>query len=423
MPNRLSETIDHAVEDRRADLVTLTQELIRIESITGNEGDIQAYIEARLRELDLEVDVWVPDPRDMARHPAFVEAEDMRGGGHPNVVGIWRGAGGGRSLILNGHVDTIPIDPVDSWIHGPFSGFAGDDRVHGRGASDMKSGLATMTMAVQVLADLGLKPQGDVILQYVVEEETTGYGTIATLQRGYTAAAGICLETSDLCVQPACVGRVWFTIRVDGQGLGLTRHWAGVNPIDKGFKIVQAIKDLEQMRWNDLCHPLYPDNREALPCGVFMFHSGAYPSAPPDVAELSGSLGTMPYEDRRDVERQIIDQVMQVAATDPWLRNHPPVVSFRKTRGYGAEIPPNHPIVRTMADSYAEIVGGPPTISGRTGGADTAYLIRHGGIPCVIFGPGETPQMHAMNETVPITNLVTATKVVALTIAEWCGVV
>jgi hypothetical protein len=76
----------------------------------------------------------------------------------------------------------------------------------------MKGGLASMTMAVQILRDLGVRLAGDVILQYVVDEELTGYGTLAAVIKGYRADAGICLETSDLCVQPACVGRLWFTL-------------------------------------------------------------------------------------------------------------------------------------------------------------------------------------------------------------------
>jgi acetylornithine deacetylase len=414
--------IREAVEARRRELVALTQQLIRIESITGNEGPIQGHIAEVLRGMGLAVDVWEPDLARLADHPAYIPVEGVSLAGRPNVIGIWKGTGGGRSLLFNGHVDTIPVEPVSAWTHGPLSGTEEQDRVYGRGAADMKGGLAAMTMAVKVLQGLGLQPRGDVILEYVVDEELTGYGTLSAIQRGYRADAGISLETSDLSIQPACIGRLWFTLTLKGLAVGIARHWEGVNAIDKGIKIVQAIKDLEQMRWADLRHPLYPDHRSALPCTVCMFHAGMFPSAVPDTAVLRGSLGVMPQEDVKEVERQVTAQITRVAQADPWLRAHPPVVEFKEVGADGAEIPVDHPIVLTLARAYTEVTGRSPAFSGRTGGADTRYLIKHGQTPTVIFGPGQTAQMHALNECVPIDNLLVATTTLALTIADWCGV-
>jgi len=338
------------------------------------------------------------------------------------VVGTWKGTGGGRSLLLNGHVDTIPVEPAAGWTHGPLSGHEAGERLYGRGASDMKGGLAAMTMAVRTLQRLGLRPRGDVVLEYVVDEELTGYGTLAAILRGYRADAGICLETSDLCIQPACIGRLWFTVRVAGLAVGIARHWEGVNAIEKGMKIVRAIQELEQIRWATLRHPLYPDHRAALPCVVCMFHAGTFPSAVPDEAVLRGSLGVMPQEDVKDVERQVAEQIRRTADSDAWLREHPPVVEFKEVGADGAEIPVEHPIVQTVARAYTAATGQAPVFSGRTGGADTRYLIKHGQTPTVIFGPGMTAEMHALNESVPVANLLAATKAVALAIADWCGV-
>ena len=417
----MAQRIEAAVAARRADLVALTADLIRIESVTGSEGPIQEYIAARLRRMALEVDVFEPDLTALARHPAFHPVKGLDYRGRPNVVATWKG-GDGRSLILNGHVDTIPVQPANAWSKPPFSGAEQADAVHGRGASDMKGGLAAMTMAIQVLQDLGIQPGGDVILQYVVDEELTGYGTLAAIQRGYRADAGICLETSDLAVQPACVGRLWFTLTVRGQAVSVTRHWEGVSAIDKGILFVAAFKALELARRTQLSHPLYPDNRIALPCAVFMFESGSFPSAVPDRAILRGSLGLLPHERVEDVKRAVAEQVRRVAEADPWLRQNPPELTFKDVGADGAEIPPDHPIVRCVAAAYEQATGERPEISGRVGGADTRYLIKHGGTPTVIFGPGMSAQMHAVDESVPVSYLETATKVVALSIMDWCGV-
>jgi acetylornithine deacetylase len=303
-----------------------------------------------------------------------------------------------------------------------LSGAVVDDRVYGRGAADMKGGLAAMTMALLILRDAGFRPKGDVILEYVVDEELTGYGTLAAVQRGYAAEAGISLETSGLSIQPACIGRLWFTVTVKGLAVGIARHWEGVSAIDKGMKTVAAIRDLEQIRWATLRHPLYPDPRAALPCVVCMFHAGTFPSAVPDSAVLRGSLGVMPQEAVPDVERQVREQLGRLAASDAWLREHPPAVEFKEVGADGAEIPTDHPIVQTLAREYRATVGEEPVLSGRTGGADTRYLIKYGKTPTVIFGPGRTSEMHALDEFVPVGNLMTATEVLALAIADWCGV-
>jgi len=409
-----------AVEARRGEVVSLLQRLVQVESVTGNETEIQAFIAATLREMALEVDEFDADPDALRQYPGFLEPEKPMAG-RPNVVGVWRGRGGGRSLLLNGHVDTVPLEPVSEWARGPLSGSLADGNVWGRGASDMKGGVAAMTAAVATLRGLGWRPAGDVILEYVVDEERTGLGTLACVHRGYRADAGICCETSDLEVMPACIGRMWFTIRVRGKPAGISARWEGVSAIDKAMLLVGAVEALEAMRIQDLAHPLFPDNRGALPCAVTMFRSGTFPSITPEEATLRGSMGLMPYEDPAQAEAQLREQITRVCAADAWLRHHPAEVTT--AGGYvaaGAEIPSDHPIVETVSRSFRQATRREPVLGARMGASDTRFLIRHGRTPTVIFGPGTTSQMHAMNEHVPVDNLMIATTVLALAIREWC---
>lgn len=410
-----------AVEARRSDIVSCLQELIRIESPTGREGPIQKFLASRLEQMGLELDIFEPNPEKLRGYPGFLEPE-LGFAGRPNVVGVLEGKGGGRSLLLNGHVDTVPLDAEGDWTDGPLSGSVRDGKVWGRGASDMKAGVAAMTMAVDVLHRLQLQPQGNVILEYVVDEERTGLGTLACVDRGYRADAGICCETSDLQVMPACIGRLWFTVHVSGKPAGISASWQGVNAIEKALQVVDAVRELQLTRLADEHHPLYPDNRGALPCAVNMFHCGTFPSILPDKAVLRGSLGLMPYEDPKEVEAQLARQIARMAESDPWLRANPPRVTTEG--GYvaaGAEIPTDHPLVLAMCSTFEQVTGHEAELGGRMGAADTRFLIRSGNTPTVIFGPGDTAQMHAMDEFVPVENLITATKVLALTILDWCG--
>ena len=312
-----------AIDGRRERIVHFLQKLVQLDSVRGRESEVQRFIAGTLDTMGLTVDQFPPDVETLRGHPAF-QPPDLPFSGRPNVVGIYRGSGGGRSLVLNGHVDTVVTEPEDQWMDGPFSGALREGNIYGRGSSDMKAGLAAMTMAVGTLLELGLKPRGDIILEYAVDEERTGLGTLACVVRGYKADAGICCETSDLEVMPACIGRLWFTIKVWGKPSGIAARWESISAIELGIKIVRAVDDLEKVRIRTLTHPLYPDNRGALPCAVTMFNSGSFPSATPEEAVLKGSMGLMPYEDLANAQAQLVQQIQRVAIGDPWLRQHPP---------------------------------------------------------------------------------------------------
>jgi len=409
-----------AVDAKTDEIAGFLRRLIQFDSETGKEGPIQGFIAETLKGMGLEVDQWVPDLKELVKHPAYIPAEGRDFTGRPNVVGVYRGNGKGRSLLFNGHVDTIPWQPVSEWKFNPLSGDIREGRILGRGSSDMKGGLAAMTMALKALLDLGLRPSGSVILEYVIDEEVSGLGTLACVVRGYKADAGISLETSDLHVQPACIGRLWFVVEVRGKPAGISRRWEAVSALDKGYKIAKAIEELEGIRIAELTHPLFPDNRGALPCAVGRFEAGNYPSATPDKAILRGSMGLMPQEDIEQVKRDFAAFIRNVCELDPWLKSHQPKVWYEGLIAEGAEIPRDHPIVTTVAKDFTEVTGREPTYSGRMGAADTRFLIRYGETPSVIFGPGVTAQMHATNEWLPLENLVIATKTLALTIHDWC---
>ncbi len=414
-------TVIRLIEDRREEIIGFLKRLVSFPSVTGDEHDIQQFVAATLRDMGLEVRMWEPDHEALKQHPAYIPVE--RGyENRPNVVGIRTGRGGGRSLLFNGHVDVIPPGPLDQWTCSPWSGEIRDNRLYGRGSSDMKSGLAAMTMAMDALIRAGVALRGDVILEYTVDEELSGNGTLACVMEGYKADAGICCETSGLHVQPACIGRIWFEIGITGKPAGIQRRYEGVNAIEKGHAVARAVSDLEAIRIQDVHHPLYPDNLSSLPCMVTVIEAGSFPSAFPDACRLKGSMATLPGERTEDVKQQLLDHLARFAATDPWLRNHPPEVVFKGYCGDSAEMPADHPLVNALAGNMEAVTGRRPPITGRQGAADTRYLIQYGETPTVIFGPGPTEQMHATDEWVDVDDLITGTKALALTIMDWCGV-
>jgi acetylornithine deacetylase len=416
----LGKEIVKRVDAGREEIIGFLQQLVAFDSVTGNEKPIQEFIARKLTSMGLRVDTWDPPHDELKKHPAYTPTE-TKYENRPNVVGIHKGKGGGRSLLFNGHVDVIPAEPLTAWRRGPWSGEVEEGRLYGRGASDMKSGLAAMTMAMDVALESGVRPKGDIVLEYVVDEELTGHGTLACVTKGYAADAGICCESSDLNVQPAAVGRMWFQVTLQGKPASITRRWEAISAIDKGYKICQAISELEQMRINEVKHPLYPDIRGAVPCSIGAFQSGSFPSATPDQCILKGSMATVPGEDPNAAKQQLIDHVLAVARTDPWLKDHMPQVRFYGLCAEPAQIAVDHPVCTTLASVFEEVTGRKANVSGREGAADTRFLIPYGKTPTVIFGPGTTAQMHATNEWVRVEDVIVATKCLALMIMDWCG--
>jgi acetylornithine deacetylase len=404
---------DHAVE--------FLQKIISIPSVTGEEGEIQKFLAKYLNDLGLEVDMWETDWEEIKKHPGY-RPVDMGYEGRPNIVATVKGAGGGRSLLLNGHTDVIPIGRKEGWSVDPWAAEVRDGNIYGRGAADMKSGVATHIMAVECMLKAGLKPKGDIYINLVIDEEVSGHGTLDTVIRGYKADAGISGETSGLAVQPACIGRIWFEILILGKAAGIQKRYEGVSGIELGYKVTKAVQEFEDTRVATVTHPLYPNALDSLPCLIGSFAAGNYPSAFPDTCLLKGSIGTVPGEDHEGVKQSLVDKISEVAAQDPWMNDHPPEVRFIGFDAEASEIQQDHPIVSTLCDSYTEVIGKAPEISGRQGAADTRFLNSYGDTPTVIFGPGSSAVMHSNDEYVSVDDYMTALKVMALSIHDWCGV-
>jgi acetylornithine deacetylase len=408
------------VDTSRERSIAFLQQMIAIPSVTGDEARIQKFLADYMTKLGLKVDMWETNWETLKKHPAY-RPVDRGYEGRPNIVATLKGTGGGRSLLLNGHTDVIPV-AGGTWSDEPWSGKIKNGRIYGRGSADMKSGVASHIMAVECLRAAGTKPKGDVHINIVVDEEVSGHGTLDTVIRGYKADAGISGETSGLAVQPACIGRIWFEIEIHGKPAGIQKRYEGVSGIELGYKIVKAVADLEAKRVATVTHPLYPNALDTLPCIIGSFSAGNYPSAFPANAVLRGSIGTVPGEDHEGVKQSLVQQIAQAAQQDPWMKLHPPKVRFVGYDAQASEIPRNHPIVETVCKNYKEITGHDPEVSGRQGAADTRFLNQYANTPTVIFGPGSTAVMHADDEYVSIDDYMTAIKVMALSICDWCGV-
>ncbi|MBA3388830.1 MAG: M20/M25/M40 family metallo-hydrolase, partial [Rubrobacter sp.] len=195
-------SISHAIEARRESAVKLLQKLVRVPSVTGEEGAVQEIVEAAFRERGLDVDRWEATREEISPYLDHVgEQETFED--RPNVAGVRTGIGDGRSILLNAHMDTVAPGDSATWTRGPFSGEIEGDLLYGRGSCDMKGGLVTHLIALDALSDLGIRLRGDVTVAATVGEESGGLGALSTVLRGYRVDAALITEPTRLRLVPA----------------------------------------------------------------------------------------------------------------------------------------------------------------------------------------------------------------------------
>src|SRR5690606_4415899 len=270
----------------------------------GNEKEVQENVAQFLTNLDLDVDVWELDGERLQKHPYFY-SNRVAFENSPNVVGVLKGTGGGKSIILNGHVDVVPEGDHNQWEIGPYSGEIVDGKMYGRGATDMKGGNASLMIALDAIKSLGICLKGDVIFQSVVEEESGGAGTLDAVLKGYKADAAIIPEPTNMKIFPKQQGSKWFRLIVTGMTAHGGTRYHGVCAIEKSLIVYEHLKALEKIRNNRIKDPLYDNIPIPIPINVGTINGGDWPSSVPDNVQLEGRIGIAPGETLEKVQQEM----------------------------------------------------------------------------------------------------------------------
>jgi acetylornithine deacetylase len=403
--------------DRSALLDDLSA-LIAIESLGGQETAAQEWMAARLRALGLEVDAWDIDFAGLQQHDAFsMEVARDRGVG---VVGTY-GDGDGPTLVLNGHVDVVPVGDISQWTVPPFTATVRDGCVMGRGACDMKGGLAAALAALRAVIEARAPLSGRVALHSVIAEEDGGAGTLATLARGHRGDGALSMEPTQLMLAPSHAGALTFRIRVPGRSAHGCVREEGVSAIELFRPVHDALLALEAERNQRLRQPLFERYRLPYALSIGRMSAGDWPSSVPDLLICEGRYGIAPGEDTNAAKAEFANAVRHAALGDPYLRERPPLIEWWGGQFMPAATPPDAGIVRTTSEAIRSVSGQAPRIEGMTYGADMRLLVNQGGIPTVLFGPGDVRRAHRPDELVPIDDLLTVARVIALLVLRFDG--
>jgi len=372
------------VEETR-EVVDLLRDLLRIRSVNppGDEAAVVTVLAERARAWGLAATIVDVLPN------------------RPNLIVELPGSGRCQAVVLSGHSDTVPPGEAP-WEYDPFSGALVDGELWGRGATDMKAGLATMLAAMAAVKRRGWQPKGDIKLAVTIGEEVDCVGARHLRDSGGLEGAGwiVIGEPTNLDVVAAHRGAIWLQVIGHGKTAHGSMPHLGVNAIDH---VVTLLGWLAQ-RWPK--YPFTPHDLLAPPTmNLGTLSGGIKTNVVPDRCEATVDLRTVPGQDHEEIVREVRDMASELESTTPGLRlevnvgnDMPPV-----------ETPVGHPLIRHAAGAVEEVTGAAPAVRGATYYTDGGMWVGLD-VPMVIFGPGDDKLAHQPNERVPVEHLALATR-------------
>ena len=435
-----AEEVLATVEAGQEETITLLQELLRAPSVNPwftdapevmREAAVQDVFETVLRGMGAdEIDRWEPSAEELAHRadgPGYYPGRDFTG--RPNLVAIFRGAAPtGQTVMVQGHADVV--ESGSNWTEDPWGGERKDGKIYGRGAVDMKGGMAAALGGLIALQKAGVRLKEDLIIASVADEEAGGMGTLALVDRGYQAPGGaIVPEATNLNIAPLCRGILWGRVTLQGRAghIELERKpWqegGAVDAIAYGHLLLDAIRE-RNAEWAE--NPIKNHQYLPIPCQILIaqIEAGEFPTTYAPSCTITFNAQYLPVQKDDNGLGSIVKAELEglfagFITGDDWFDSHPPIVEWLVDADCG-ETPDTAPVVvRTLANAHR--LGLPSILQGCMSHTDMGLQI-DSGTPTINFGPGHMGVAHQADEHLLETDLLAATKVMALTIADLCGV-
>lgn len=405
----------------RDGIVLALAALLAVPSVSGTDAecDAQHLLAKDLHELGLDVDLWSMDVAELTAADGFPGAEAER----TEAWGLVGTAAGGTevpALVLQGHVDVVPPGDLSHWSSAPFEPTLRGGRMHGRGACDMKAGVVANLAAARAIRASGVRLRGGLALHLVIGEEDGGLGAFGTLRRGHTGAACVITEPTSGTLVTGAAGALTFTLEVAGAATHAATPYAGSSAIDSYVRLHMGLQSLQAER-NRIVEPLMREYPTPYPLVIGRVQAGDWSSSVPDRLVAEGRLGLRIEEDPAAARAELEHWVGVVAEADPYLRDHPPVVTWSGGQFAGGRLPEGHALARTVATAHADVTGGGSLRErGAPYGSDLRLYVGSG-IPTLHYGPGDVRLAHGPAEAVEIDEVVRVAEALVLTALRTCG--
>ncbi|MFT4106117.1 MAG: ArgE/DapE family deacylase [Lacrimispora sp.] len=419
----MMEKLREVLEKNKEEYIKYLSELIAIDTqdlghgiAGGREKEGQDYLIRLLEAMGVD-----EIERDQMTEETITESIEKYKEGNPghdydgryNVYGVFKGQKS-RSLMFNGHMDTMPPGDESLWTSSPHTPRIEDGRLYGLGAADMKGGLMASVMAVKLLKDAKIPLPLDVHICSVCDEEGGGNGSIQAVMRGKRADGVVVCEPTSRELILAHMGFVFMKVKITGKSNHSGAKWLGVSAIEKAVKIMERLNELEHRWLLTYKHPLLP----APNLNVGTIHGGCAGSTVAGDCEFEMCIHYLPGQMSHDqVVSEVTDEIRRFAESDLWLREHMPEISIYQAGGpFEME---GGPFVESFKRAFENAEGKPVVIKGSPAGCDSRLWRNIAGCPTVQFGPGDLEQCHAINEHISIKDYIETIHIYAQLILEW----
>jgi len=351
--------ISAAVEANFEQQVQFLRELVQFPSLRGREAPLQDWFARQMAARGYAVDRYTLADVPLAAHPKAAPMVEVDPAGSVQVVAAHRAPNPtGRSLILQGHIDVVPEGPTEMWTHPPYAAVIRDGWMYGRGAHDMKAGVACMVFAMDALRAAGLAPAADVYLQTVTEEESTGNGALSTLLRGYRADACLIPEPTGHTITRTHTGTLWFRIRVRGVPVHVAVAQDGSNAILSAYHLIGALQEhtkalnaaARQDRW-------YGGVKDPIKFNPGIIRGGDWASSTPAWCEVDCRIGLLPSMEVAEAKAGVERTIREAARTDNFLANNPPEIVWHGFEADGYVLEPGSEAEAVLAAAHEAVHG------------------------------------------------------------------
>ena len=409
------------VESLAPEILDFTSRLVACASTLGNEGPVLDVMENELGRLGFDPVQVVISPQKLADHPGFAPVPWGYDGRY-NVTGTRPAdASGGKSALFNGHLDVVSPEPLGRWKRDPFDPVEKDGWLYGRGAGDMKAGVAAMTYALHAIDRAGMGLRAPVTIETVIEEECSGNGALACRNAGFDAEAVLIPEPFGPTILTSQVGVAWFKVLLSGVPVHVLEAGSGVNAIEKCYPLFSALHSLED-ELNRTVHPAFIDLEHPINLNIGIIKGGDWPSTVPAEAEFHCRIGFFPGVSFESIRKQVTECIEGATAKDVWLAKNPPKLDFYGFRSEGHSVDLNQPAFMTLSDCQMSLAGRPAEEFVSTATTDLRSFVHFGNGQATCFGP-IAENIHGDNERVDIGSVIHTAKAYALFLARWCHII
>lgn len=410
----MEDNIREAVDGNLKEVLEFLKKSIGFQSISGEgEEEIQEFIREKFSVFGKTE--LVPVPEDIKKDPEYTfAAKELDYNRRKNIVLEYPSSGGGRSLIVNSHSDVVP---AKQWKDA-FSPSQNGNIIYGRGACDAKGQIAAMYLALLTLKKLGVKLNGQLTVEVVIEEEVGGNGALALIRQGYKADGVIVLEPTELRITPANRGAVWFRLDIEGKSVHMGKITEGVNAIEKTCLLMHRMKEYERRLIEESKNvPLFEKFRQPVQVNFGTIRGEGWPSMVCGSVTMEGGVGFLPNKDLKGIKKELAEVIENCG--DDWIKNHYKL-SFPKLHNDAYAIPSDHPIVEAMKQAAVNS-GRAPVVEGFIASCDARLFNKVGNMPVVVFGPGSLGDAHSDSEKIDTGEIRAAGEILTRTILNWCG--